>query len=415
MNIVLFNVAYSPNLGDGVIAECLEAELARHFPGESIKTFDLAGRRSRSIKSDGGSRLTALKLFPLLPPLIRDALLELIIRIRVFWRTGALWDRALRSASVAIVGGGHLIQDGDPNFPSKLAILAAKCRRHNVPIALYAVGVSDVQSQRGAAMISALWRKNRLVFAGARDPKSADRLRRRGLSNVVVTPDPGLLAPKLWPLTNASRRPPPRVGIGITHPSVLRHHSTGIAFDTRHTLALYCALITKLTDAGYDVICFTNGAHEDELFLNSVLHSSHFRSNRENLERADRCSTPRQLAELIHELDAVVAFRLHACILAYAYSIPHVGLSWDPKLADFFSSVGRSDSLVQFDADSIERMPALIDRVRFTGIDEDVRQRALRNAGASVALLAQALRERTAKKILRDVESHLNQPAGVNA
>ena len=43
MKIVLFNVKYSPNLGDGVIAECLEAAL-RAQTGAEVLSLDLAGR-----------------------------------------------------------------------------------------------------------------------------------------------------------------------------------------------------------------------------------------------------------------------------------------------------------------------------------------------------------------------------------
>src|ERR1700744_2459725 len=40
----LFNVKYSPNLGDGLIAECLERGLAAMGGGDDVLSIDLAGR-----------------------------------------------------------------------------------------------------------------------------------------------------------------------------------------------------------------------------------------------------------------------------------------------------------------------------------------------------------------------------------
>lgn len=42
--IVLFNVKYSPDLGDGLLSECLERELGRSLPGCEVVSIDLAGR-----------------------------------------------------------------------------------------------------------------------------------------------------------------------------------------------------------------------------------------------------------------------------------------------------------------------------------------------------------------------------------
>jgi polysaccharide pyruvyl transferase WcaK-like protein len=405
LNVVIFNVRFSPNLGDGILAECLESELARHLPAAVITTLDLAGRRDRSRKSASGKRIAALTLFPAVPMVLRELAEELLIRIRLALRTHGLWDKALRQADVAIVGGGHLIQDGDLNFPTKLAVLASKCRRYNVPVALYGVGVSDPRSARGAALTSSLWHNCNMIFAGARDPASADRLRHRGVTNVFVTPDPGLLAPNVWGSRPRSERKSLRVGVGITHPTLLRHHSPQFVPSTERALALYRTLLTKLVNAGYEVVCFSNGAHEDDSYLSSVLDSVHFSCNHETLKRAHRCSSPAELAHLIQDLDLIVAHRLHACILAYSYSIPHIGLAWDPKLADFFSYTGRADFLVQFNERTVEHIPTLVERARLAGIEDGKHQEVLQTASSSIRFLASSLEQRLDPSLLRTARS----------
>jgi polysaccharide pyruvyl transferase WcaK-like protein len=393
-NVVIFNVRFSPNLGDGILAECLESELARHLPGAVVTTLDLAGRRHRSRTSGSGKRIAALRIFRATPMILRELAEEALIRTRLAFRTRGRWDKALRHADVVIVGGGHLIQDGDLNFPTKLAVLASKCRRYDVPVALYGVGVSDTRSARGAALTSSLWHNCNMIFAGARDPASADRLRRRGVTNVSITPDPGLLAPNVWAFRRRSERKILRVGVGITHPILLRHHSPPFAPSPERALALYRTLLTKLVNAGYEVVCFSNGAHEDDSYLDSVLDLVQFGGGHDTLGRAHKCSSPAELAHLIQDFDFVIAHRLHACILAYSYAIPHIGLAWDPKLADFFSYTGRAEFLAQFNERTVERIPALVERARLAGIEGDKQREVLETASRSIRLLASSVQQR---------------------
>ena len=362
MKVVTFNVKYSPNLGDGVIAECLEGELARRITDIRIEALDLAGRTNRNNTARSGHRVLALKALQKMPTILRDVLVEGLLRLHMRRKCRPVWRGALRDADLAIVGGGQLIQDGDLNFPVKLSIVASECRRNNVPIALFGLGVAESRSRRGAALISSLLHSDELVFAGVRDAEFARRLRRRGVKGVVVTPDPGLMASRLWPLSVRRPRKHPLVGVGITHPVILQHHGEGQPDDTT-IRDLYRSLIRRLLASGYDVTCFSNGAREDQAYLDDVVGSMISNAD-ERLTRAPDCRTPREFAELVGSFDAVIAHRLHACILAYSYRVAHVGLSWDPKLAAFFANVGRSRYLVEFNDDAVQTMPELLAAAR---------------------------------------------------
>jgi hypothetical protein len=92
---------------------------------------------------------------------------------------------------------------------------------------------------------------------------------------------------------------------------------------------------------------------------------------------------------------------LHACILAYSYSIPHIGLAWDPKLADFFSYTGRADFLVQFNERTVERIPTLVERARLAGIEDGKHQEVLQTASSSIRFLASSLEQRLDPSLLR--------------
>ncbi|MEL6386946.1 MAG: polysaccharide pyruvyl transferase family protein, partial [Pseudomonadota bacterium] len=71
MKLCIFNVKYSPNLGDGVIADCLEAALRRHLPGADIQSCDLAGRTAFG-EGLNRSRALAMRTLDMTPGPLRS-------------------------------------------------------------------------------------------------------------------------------------------------------------------------------------------------------------------------------------------------------------------------------------------------------------------------------------------------------
>src|SRR5690606_20331335 len=100
-------------------------------------------------------------------------------------------------------------------------------------------------------------------------------------------------------------------------------------------------LVARLDAQGYHVTLFTNGAEEDERFLDRLCALP-------NLEavRTARPLTPDDLIALIRQFDTIVSHRLHAHIVAFSYAIPSVGLGWDSKVTSFFERAGRSRFLI---------------------------------------------------------------------
>ncbi|BAT61478.1 polysaccharide pyruvyl transferase [Variibacter gotjawalensis] len=339
--IVAFNVKYSPNLGDGVIAACIESELAKRFPHAEIKTLDLAGRTERPTTDAGGRRVLLLRTLNRLPGRLREIATELALRCLVSIRCVPLWRKELCGADCVVFGGGQLIQDQDLNFPVKLAIASREARRFQIPCSIYAVGVARVTSARAQKLVARFLSKSH-AFTSARDSQSVDNLRARGAGDVVLAPDPALLAANTWPRAPHAPRVRARIGLCITHPAVLHHHgSVGSGDDL---VAGYEQLISDLLRSNYDVACFTNGAHEDDLLLGElVARTRHLDASGLRVCGVPRPKTPEELAQIVAACDGIIAHRLHACILAYAYRIPNIGLVWDSKLTGFFADLGRID------------------------------------------------------------------------
>lgn len=381
MRVAIFNVKYSPNLGDGVIAECLEHAL-RQRGGWVTWSIDLAGREGWSEACGGRNRALTLGLLRRMPGWLRDAGVGLVLEFKVRTRIMKQWRQLLDGADAAVFGGGQLIQDADLNFPIKLAGAATACRSMNIPMAVFAVGATRCRSALGRRLLRRLLASDGLLHAAARDDASCAVLSDLGCKAQPCC-DPGLLACNVWPASARCKRKRPRVGLGITHPAVLAHHGGWRAGRSGDALSLYLMMVQRLTAADFDVVCFSNGAAEDELFVSEI--GSRLRDMRSGdgeggggaVRIARQCETPGDLARLIACFDCVVAHRLHAAILAYSYRVPSVGLRWDEKLARFYQAVGRGDFVVPFDRDSALIINAVVSEAMKQPIDRIAHERVL--------------------------------------
>ncbi|GEP03115.1 polysaccharide pyruvyl transferase family protein [Methylobacterium oxalidis] len=370
--IVLFNVKYSPNLGDGVIAACLEHGLAARLPGTRVASIDLAGREAWLPPGDGRGRVRLLRTLQALPAPLRDGAVGLALGLRLRRRLVPAWRRAARGAGFAVFGGGQLIQDGDLNFPLKLSAAIGLCHALAMPVAVYGVGASPSRSTLGGHLLRRLLASPRLVHLSARDAASRDSLAGyRPSQPVDLARDPGLLAAGLWPAAAKPGRARPLIGVGITHPAPLHHHGAGLARETDADAAeRYGRLVDGLVAQGLDVALFTNGAAEDEDFLTA--HAARLcaaAGGDGRVARLPRAADPAALARRVAGLDGLVAHRLHAIILAYAYRVPAIGLRWDAKLDAFLRSVDAADRAADFDDASVGEIPARLAEAMRAGVD----------------------------------------------
>ncbi len=392
--IALFNLKYSPNLGDGIIALCLEHELRRHFVSWNMRSNDLAGRTEWTAPTRGAGRTAALSLLNQLPSwagevVVRTALgVELRRRLLRFYREG------VRGCKFAVIGGGQLFQDGDLNFPLKVAAAAETCSSAGVPFAIYGVGATASRSQTGQRLFNRVLMACQRDVVFARDDASAERLRGLGASRAKRCLDPGLLASDLWPRSARLSVRRPTVGLCITHPAVLGHHGGTTGGSPQALLDRIIALIGRLIADNHIVVCFTDGADEDELFLARC---------RDRLREMDmigdqaviwpRCTNPAELARLVGSFDVVIAHRLHACILAYSYRVPSIGLKWDSKLQAFFDVVGQFDGVLDFERTSNDAFASRVAAALATPFPVERHRAVLKSARAGVHEMANGLKK----------------------
>ncbi|MEO0031218.1 MAG: hypothetical protein RIS94_976 [Pseudomonadota bacterium] len=411
MKIALLNVKYSPNLGDGLLAECLERELERALPGAQVFSIDLAGRRAWPLPGPS-RRARAIALLEALPQWARRAAVRLALALLVRLRLRRHVARRLHGCDAVVVGGGNLLTDADLNFPMKLAGALAETRRRRLPVAVHAVGASRAWSPSGRALFARALGAVPLAWVSLRDSRSqqawADQLESAGLPPARLARDPGLLASRHWP---AAPPPPdgPRAGLCITAPMALRYHADGPPAPD-NLAAWYGDAARALVEEGFTVALFTNGSPEDRAYL--AHHGPGWIAQaRGPVTLTNPFADPAALAGFISTCALVVAHRMHACIAAHSYGIPTIGLSWDVKLNSFFDLAGRANFIAETHCCPPEALRALVRRAMATGVDPAARDRLIAEARADVAAMATRLAHHAARPAPRPATSPLPQKA----
>ena len=394
--VVIFGLPFSPNVGDGVIAACLAHAFSQQMPGVRIVHIDLAGR------TGPGNvvvwRGLALRGLAFLPPGLRRVVVRLALR-RVLRRLAPEWARKVAGADVVLVGGGQILSDVDLNFPLKLDAAACIAKAAGVPVGIVAAGVAGNWTPRGTALFGALAAAE-LRHVGLRDAGSMARwtaqMPQAGLPVPVLCRDPGLLAAACYGLAGPDGRglPPPDdapVGVGIADPGELALHADQGIGDSRAMLRGYVDLILALAARGNRVRLFCNGADADAAFMARVCADPRLEALRASgrLDMAARPVTGAELARIIAGCEAVVAHRLHACILAYALGRPVVGLAWDAKLAGFLESVGLAQCLADL-AGGAGAIVARLEEAMAEGIAAEHAEQVRRECRAQLAAVLAA-------------------------
>lgn len=342
MRILQCGVAYSPNVGDGLIASCMAYAVGRLLPGATMVSLDLAGRTGFAeddTRSGLLGRTGALRLLSALPGPARRAAVRLMLERRL----KALepeWSAMVAGADAAIIGGGQLFADADLNFPLKIGRVATLLSARTLPVAIHAAGVTGHWSREGSAHFGALGGAT-LRAVGLRDTGSIGHWQQQAAfgPEPALTLDPGLLTGDAFPASAPGAAAP--IGLGIADATLLAYHAEGGVAGGG--VDFQAQLAKALAKAGYPVLLFCNGAEEDARALDKVqLHPALAPLIADGqVTAAPRPLTPEALARTVARCRGIVAHRLHAIIAAYAYGLPALALGWDAKVASFHREVGR--------------------------------------------------------------------------
>lgn len=365
LKVGILNVAYSPNLGDGLIAECLRHGLASSPARLDPRFIDLAGRESFSQGLQSKKRLNAVR--SMLPAFALGLASRLYLELLVRFRLRPFYRRQMAGLDAVVLGGGNLLADQDLNFPKKIHGALTEAARRRLPVYLYGVGVSDDWSPTGRQLFLAALGACDLRFISVRDARSATLLARAlgpAQRDIVTVLDPGVFAALALPPV-AQEPPPPngvaRIGVGVMSPAELQYH--GLSSLEDHVLfTFYLDLLADLGARGAQVRVFTNGSPEDRAFAQrlSRAFSEGAPAGPWFVDVSERIQSPTDLCHVIAGCTGIVAFRLHALIAALAYDKPFVALAWDKKVGAFLDEVQRPGALADV---SLSSAASIADRL----------------------------------------------------
>lgn len=372
--IVQFAVPFSPNLGDGIMSDCLAFALDRVLNGIELTRVDLSGRR------DFGDvtvrhRAFIIWLFGYLPAVIRKRLVRSRLEGMLDQFTPE-WQEAVDGADLAVIGGGQLFQDADLNFCLKIARASEILAKAEVPTVIHSAGVARNWTAEGAALFAKILQTD-LRMVGLRDANSLSAWRDQIAKQFgaaespspELTRDLGLLSASCYGAVDGSDR----IGICVTAPEILAYHGDGEApvFDGQ---LFYADLARVLHDRGHRVALFCNGAVEDRPLLRRLAERPDIQALTKTgrLEVLAVPSRPKELGHMIGGFKAVVAHRLHATIIGYSYGVPVIGLGWDKKVESFFASVGLRDFFLAADELEVFRIVEMIECAIAEGIDPGI-------------------------------------------
>ncbi len=399
--IALLNVKYSPNLGDGLLSECLEAELARTFqtiaPGTQVFSIDLAGRRAYPAIAPS-RRAVLIAVLEALPAAFRRLATRIALAALVQLRLRRHVRVRLAGCDAVVLGGGNLLTDADLNFPMKIAGALGQAARLRLPVAVYGVGANRQWSEAGRRLFGSALGAAKLAHAAVRDARSQsawrDLLVPQGVRPAVLSGDPGLLASCHFP------RPPlpfdaPLAGLCVTAPMALRYHATGPAAahgtDERAALdAWYGVAARALVDAGFRVALFTNGSPEDRDYL-AAMGPAWILAAKGPVTMTNPFADPAEMIRFIAGCQLIVAHRMHACIAAHSFAIPTIGLRWDVKLDSFFALAGRGTYIADTASLDGPALTALARQAVADGVDRAALEDLIAGTRSDIARMAAAL------------------------
>jgi polysaccharide pyruvyl transferase WcaK-like protein len=340
--IVICGEVESSNLGDTVIAHSFSHIIQELVPIATIQFLDMSLRKFSQPAPGQNTRLERLFWRMVRRTCSREVEATLWWWFKVKSQRYVQYQQILQGATALFIGGGNLLADNQFNFPLKIYGIAQCARQMGIPVYYYGCGVNAHWSGVARQLYKQVLSQARSI--AVRDPVSASRLAQNVPSitdKLSVVWDVAVHCGEAYGVTQQGNAI--AIGLGICAPSVLARHtwddSRGF-FQDETLIQFWVSIAQALSAQNLPFQFFINGSPSDRQFANQVV------------ERVAAAGIPvrpvlapthsEELVRIISSFKAIVAFRLHACIIAYALGIPSVGLKWDTKVESFFQQCQRS-------------------------------------------------------------------------
>jgi len=355
--IVIAGRTYSSNLGDGIIAECLQYLFAQVAPEHEIQLLDLGGLE------------TWLPLQPQLFSRRRNYLKRVLLGNKTIYSSITLlrwyasarrrcvlqWDAALSGASLLVIGGGQLLMDNHLRFPLRIHTLGKLAQQRSIPTHFLACGVNRTWSPLARRLFRSI--VTQAASISVRDSESQKRLLQLLPQAPLPTQtfDPAIWAAECYPRVDIAESQVRTVGIGVIGLKAVNAHApAGQKFTEEALLQFWLDILIQIQRSQLPCELFTNGAADDYALAEKVRQEAYVRLGI-NCSLAPRPYRPVDLVQQIQTYRTVIAARLHANLIALSHGIPTVGIVWDNKVAALYHDINKSHCCLNiYDRDPVD-------------------------------------------------------------
>ncbi|MCX7801167.1 MAG: polysaccharide pyruvyl transferase CsaB [Fimbriimonadales bacterium] len=235
-------------------------------------------------------------------------------------RNRSAWRKAMEQCDAVVFPGGSIFQDATSlRSVYYYATIVSDAKRAGKPVALVGQGVGPLSRFLGKRWAAAAFERADAIVV--RDPASAQTLQAIGVrKNVRIGADPAFLLPE-------PAAPEEAFSVGSMRAVGLAPRPLGKGSGVEQTFG---ELARSLFGAGLMPVLIEMDRQLDGPLLEAI-------AKRQGGRMPDlrRMGSPIAVQQRLKRMEALVAVRLHAGILAATVGVPAVMVDYDPKVAAF--------------------------------------------------------------------------------
>lgn len=341
--IAIAGEIFSPNLGDGLIYDCLSGAFARN--GCVTAPLDLSGRSGWPDNEQGMDREAHVNLFRRAArvPVRRSLTLRRMISASRWYGGGRrqsmeAWEEVIDWADAVVVGGGQLLTDINFGFPPKIYEVVRMARARNKPVAFFGCGVGKSWGYLATKMYRVAIDYARYV--SVRDQVSAENLVKntRGAAAMHVHPDMAFAVANTY-RQRAISCEGNTLGIVLHPPLYFRNFVPTLRdLSNENYRSFWVRLARGACAAGQNVSFITNGDTADYAEASVVV--AMLANEGLDVRLKPRAERPEQLVDQFASISTVICTRMHAGIIASGLGKNVIPIALDPKVTGVWDTVG---------------------------------------------------------------------------
>lgn len=335
--IVLFGLKYDTNIGDYLIGFNLQKQIEK-MCGSEVKYEDLRGRTGAEVQVYSFIVKCFIKLSVVTTHSVLGPFFERIAFHLNNPKLRKRFEEMLCDTDTVIFAGGGIIECEHYGCHNYIKLITEICEHNRIDIIYNAVGFNGDFNEKIGGYRTLKKCINSRCVKGISVRENIEEMRKYTNKDVTLVCDPACYSSDTYNMYSKRESENMYVGIGLIRPDIFREFGYDLSDDD--VLTLYTGIISKLQKTGYQIQLFTNGVEADACFGRKI---------NESLRTKMDIIVPKNdedFIKIIAHFRAILAARMHACIVSYSLNIPSINLCWNSKLIHFYNNIGYDDRCV---------------------------------------------------------------------